>query len=96
MVLIYGSNEQRSSGGFIIPISQWGTPAVMKTWQTHLENRSYLFFMYTKGTYAEKQQASKELEICDRKLAFWERHPAFDISKAASAKAQVKSKWNSR
>ena len=75
------------------PLSQWGEAAVMRTWGTHIENHAFLKFMYAKGTMAEKQQASKELVICERKIAFWEKHPAFDKRLAALQVTKVKTAW---
>lgn len=92
MALVYGDDLPRGkfSG---TPIHLWETGAVMGAWQKHLENRYYLKFLYMKGTTSEKIQASKELDICDRKIAFWERHPAFDKSQAAKVNTQAKKTW---
>lgn len=92
MVLIYG-NEPRTNAKFSKPISEWEPAQVMGAWQKHVENRCFLFFMYTKGTCSERQQASQELEICDRKIAFWERHPNFDKPAAQLANAKIKRNW---
>jgi hypothetical protein len=91
--LIYGDKDPTKSFASSVPISAWGPDAVMKTWSTHRENRAYLFFLYKNGTMSEKQQAAKELEICDRKLAFWERHPAFDKAQAGVIAQKIMSNW---
>ncbi len=68
----------------------------MSAWRTHLENRAFLEFMAKGGTFQERQQAVKELAICARKLAFWERHPEFDKTAAAQAQREVGVKWSSK
>ena len=94
MVLIYGS-EPRPGGQFSKPISEWSPEAVLRAWKTHVENRKFLFFMYTKGTVPERQQASRELDVCDRKIAFWERHPNFDKVEAGVINSRLKREWQS-
>lgn len=90
--IIYGDNNPNTFQSSV-PISTWGEEAVMRTWKTHRENRAYLFFLYKNGTMAEKQQAAKELTICDRKLAFWERHPAFNKDLAGVIAQQIMKNW---
>ena len=47
--------------------------------RTHLQNYFYLKFLLLKSDNAnEKIQASKELKICERKLAFWQRQATFN------------------
>lgn len=96
MVIIYDTNEQRKGSFSGSLISQWSSAAVMGAWRVHIENRAFLFFMYSKGTYAERVQASKELDICDRKIAFWEKHTEFNKDEAARIIARVKSNWSAK
>jgi phage tail sheath gpL-like len=92
MALVYDESVRSSFRGGK-PISQWSREAVMGAWQQHLENRAYLLFMAREGTFSEKTQAAKELEICRQKLAFWERHPEFDRTAAAAAQRELGAKW---
>jgi hypothetical protein len=92
MALVYG--DEGPKGKFSgTPVHLWGTGAVMAAWAKHLDARFYLLFMARKGTYAEKAAAAKELLIANRKIAFWEKHPAFDKSAAARELASTKSRW---
>ena len=94
MAIVYGDSEPRGkfSG---TPIHLWQTPAVMGAWQKHLEAYYYLQFIYKKGTASEKMQASRELVVCDRKIEFWARHPAFNKAQAATVNSRLKGQWKS-
>lgn len=59
----------------------------------HYENYLYLKFVLAKGNLDERFQASKELKICDRKLAFWTKHPNWDPSQAAVEVNKLKARW---
>ncbi len=83
-----------SRGGFSgDPISTWDEGRVMSAWGKHLENWFYLSFLANNGTVDEKIQASKELGICDNKLAFWENHPNWDKGEAARITDEAVKKW---
>jgi len=72
MALIYDEGSKGQFGN--ISVSQMdGTKAFLR----HFENKLYLSFIATNGTRQERWQAGKELEICERKLTFWEKHPRF-------------------
>lgn len=75
------------------PIPEWDTPQVMGAWGKHAANRYELMFYLQSGTVAEKIQASRELEICDRKMSFWERHDKFDPSEARRIVDRLASEW---
>lgn len=92
ITLVYGDTRGEPFQSKI-PISEWDEDTVMKVWKKHRENRAFLFFMYKNGTIAEKQQAAKELEICDRKLAFWERHPQFNRETAGRFAQEIMKQW---
>jgi hypothetical protein len=95
MALVY--DESVGGGKFNgVPISQWGPDAVMRSWQGHAENRAYLAFLYSNGSIQEKAQAAKELKVAERKLAFWERHPAFDKSSSKAILDVIRAKWAPR
>ena len=93
MALVYDDTSVRPAFRGGTPISEWGSEKVMALWGEHLRNRLYLQFMAKEGDYAERQQAHKELAICARKAAFWERHPAFDKSEASRVRHEVQREW---
>lgn len=95
MSLVYGDEIPRGkfSGR---PIGEWSTAAVMGAWKVHVENRSFLTFMYNKGNIHEKLKAGQELSIADRKISFWERHPQFDKAIAGQLGAQIRGNWLGR
>lgn len=65
----------------------------VKGYLRHYGNKLYLGFMLANGTRIEKQQASKELEICERKLTWWQRHPNFDRDQALRGAEALKRDW---
>ena len=66
---------------------------VMGAWRKHVDNWFMLSFMRMKGNFTEKFQATKELGMCDKKLAFWERHPRFNKEKAMKIVEDAKKQW---
>jgi hypothetical protein len=62
-------------------------------YRKHLENWYFLRFIQLRGTRIERAQATRELAICDRKLAFWSRHHAFVQSEQMRITDEVKGKW---
>jgi hypothetical protein len=75
------------------PISEWNADQVMRAWKKHATNRYELMFYLQNGTTAEKIQASHELAICDRKMAFWEGHSAFSPSEARQIVDDLADEW---
>ena len=66
-----------------------------KGYLTHYANKLYLSFILEKSTdRAEKQQASKELLICDRKLEYMKRHPNYDHKAVLLGVEKLKKDWN--
>ena len=63
-------------------------------WLRHFENSLTLKFFLEKGTFAERVQASRELTICDRKLAYWKRHPNFSTGAAERGATALKNRWS--
>ena len=59
----------------------------------HFDNLLFLTFMSNHGTTAEKMQAQKELIICERKLAWWEKHPNYDKVEVLRGVAAKKREW---
>jgi hypothetical protein len=65
-----------------------------KQYLKHFKNQMYLEFIF-KNTddRVERHQANKELEICRRKLAYWEKKPGFNVNLAAEECKKEKIKW---
>lgn len=61
----------------------------------HYKNLLYLDFIHkhTKDE-AERSQAAKELVICRRKLAYWQRHKDWDATTVANGTQALKRDWN--
>lgn len=66
-----------------------GTKAYMR----HYEQKMFLLFMAKKGNQTERWQAEKELVICERKLAFWDKHPNTDGEAVLRQVAQMNKDW---
>ena len=62
----------------------------------HFNNKMFLLLLQNEGTPTEKVQATKELDICNRKLKFWERHPNFDYGVVRMEKESVIKVWKGR
>jgi len=90
----YDSSSIRGGGKFSgTPISEWETGRVLSAWEKHLNNRYLLMQTLKMGSVDEKAMASRELEVCDSKLSYWERHPKFDRAAAAKIIDRVSSEW---
>lgn len=64
-------------------------------WKNHLGNYFYLRFILDKSdNRVEKWQANKEMQIAERKMAFWEKNPDFDKVTAQEYKDKMKKTWN--
>jgi hypothetical protein len=67
-----------------------------KPYKTHVSNWYYLqFILTTSDVFTEKRQAQRELGICERKLAFWYRHPTFDVARGAEITREAMASWKS-
>ena len=92
MGLVYHDEERTRSGG---PLNVHAMNP-HKPYKTHVKNWYYLQFILTASdNFAEKRQAQRELNICVRKLAFWYRHPMFDIAQGATITSEAKKEWTS-
>lgn len=60
---------------------------------THFSNSLLLKFFHTKGTREEKQQAARELTICERKMKFWQRAPNYSQQAALTAIDKLNKTW---
>lgn len=69
----------------------------VRAYVTHFGNAMYLRFIAANSTDGrERGQANKEIVICERKLAYWQRHPKWNAAAAAEAVAPIKAQWASR
>lgn len=87
-MLVYEQNPERRDGAF----DPMRCNAV-KCYMRHFNNSLYLTFMLANGTTTEKHDASKELEICERKMKYWERQPHFDEHEADLKRVAAKKRW---
>lgn len=68
----------------------------IRAWASHYSNALYLRFIAANSTDGrERGQANKEIAICERKLAYWQRHPKWNAAAAAEAVAPIKAQWAS-
>jgi hypothetical protein len=68
-----------------------------RNYLTHFENYLLLDFMARQSDRkGERDQARKEMVICERKMRYWRSHPNFDQGEAASQSAKMKSMWAAR
>lgn len=63
----------------------------------HLENYFYLKFILNKSDRpVEKQQASKELEICERKMNFWKRQTDYCEETFMRDQETIRKNWSDK
>lgn len=65
----------------------------MGAYRRHLEFWFELQFYMKNGTADEKMQAVRELEVCDGKLEFWQRHPEWNEEIAGKMTRQLAGEW---
>lgn len=89
--LVYDETESRRSAGFIPYDRVNATGGFIR----HFGNQLYLEFIAGNpdATWAERQQAEKELLICKRKMAWHSNHPNFSQSAAEAGMAKIKRDW---
>ena len=74
MILCYQDNEVRRSSKPFFAEDYDANHMISK----HLENYFFLKFILAKSDdIVEKHRASKELEICERKMNYWKRQANF-------------------
>lgn len=74
MILCYQDNEIRRSSKPFYPEDYDANHMICK----HLENYFFLKFILMKSDdFVEKHRASKELDICERKMNYWKRQKNF-------------------
>jgi hypothetical protein len=89
MSLIYSEQREPFTGSV-----DFHSLDAVKGYLKHYENQLYLTFISQKGTFQEKQQAQKELVICERKLKWWQNHPNFEQAPALRGVEALKKSWN--
>jgi len=65
----------------------------LKFWGNHYRNSLELAFYIKNGSTLEKRQAGRELEICERKMKHWARHPNYNANEAARIASDLKRQW---
>lgn len=74
MILCYQDNEVRRGSGAFRAEDYDANHMICK----HLENYFFLKFILAKSDdFVEKHRASKELDICERKMNYWKRQANF-------------------
>lgn len=93
MALVYGDEGKQFKGA--IPLHRINKNA---QWLKHLENLFYLKFIMGNplATMKERSDASKEIEIAERKMKYWAHFSDFDIEQSEHDLAAVKRKWKLR
>ena len=91
-MFFYSDNEKKQPfTGKPIPYHEM--PAV-EYWTKHYENSLYLVF-YEKNDpdIRMRRQAAKELEICQKKMDYWKKHPNWNATEAGQRAEELKKKW---
>ena len=66
-----------------------------KVYVSHYSNLLYLQFVANNplASFIERQQAEKEIKLCEKKLEWWKRHPNFDQVEALREVEKLKKQW---
>lgn len=62
-------------------------------WAKHYDNFLFLDFMARNGTFVERHQAQKEIEIAKRKMKFWKHRPTFSVEVARAYQEKANKMW---
>lgn len=90
MGIVYSDNDGPASR---YPVRYENLDAT-KHWLTHFGNHCYLSFIFKNSQdRTEKHQANKEISIADKKMAYWRRHPNFDVQNAEAGKLRILNQW---
>jgi hypothetical protein len=83
MMFFYSDASEQVSRGPRKGYEHWDA---CKAWAMHTYNRICLqHISATTRDFREKAQAEREIQICDRKRAWWEKHPNFSSAGASGA-----------
>lgn len=86
----YSDSQPRSAN----PVNVWRMNP-NKAFMNHYANFLFLDFILNNGNYQERQQARKEIAICERKMRFWEKHPDFNKTTVRLEKEKLHVAWKS-
>ena len=90
-MFFYDDEKKKAYTGPIIPYHE--LPATTY-WVTHFSNSLYLiFYEQNDPDIRNRRQAAKELEICEKKMAYWKRHPNWNSDEAATKAIELKKMW---
>jgi hypothetical protein len=66
-----------------------------KAYLRHYDNYLFLQFVTNnpRASQIEKRQARTEMTICEKKLAFWQRHPNYDHDEALKGVDLLNKQW---
>jgi hypothetical protein len=60
----------------------------------HYGNSLYLNFIFNSSTDGvERRQANKEIQMADKKMAYWRKHPDFSLAIVEPKMKAEKAKW---
>jgi len=66
-----------------------------KHWARHYDNHLYLDFIHKHDKDPKSRaQARKEMDIAQKKMDHWKRHPNWDRDKAHDYATKAKQKWS--
>lgn len=92
MFLVYSDTKEPFTGQL-----NWNDLDPNAIWKKHLENHFYLNFILHKSHMAlEKIQAGKEIDIAERKMKFWSKHPFFEKSRSERDMSELKRIWSEK
>jgi hypothetical protein len=92
--IIYQDNEVRNQNYKAIP---YHLQKANDHWLKHYANSKYLtFFAKNEPLIFDRLRAQHELTICARKMAYWQRHPNWDIKSVNQQIEQIDKMWASK
>jgi len=90
MAIIY-SEERHEGGAPTVPYERWNA---VKHYLKHYANYLYLDFIAKASKDGrERAQARKEMAICEKKMAYWKRHPRYDQAEVTKGVQELKAQW---
>jgi hypothetical protein len=91
-IICYDENSPRT--GSVVPYNRINaTDGYLR----HYANYLYLSFIFNNtDDWREKQQANKELTICQRKMDYHRKHPNFNAKHAEAESVKLKAQWEQK
>ena len=96
MYFVYDENEPkgRRGGGGVV---RYYDLNANKHYLTHYSNAKYLTFLAQNETgFQERNQAQKELSTAERKMAFWRKHPNFNLQTLNAEIERIDKQWQAK